>query len=84
MAGDKRCKKLLLEASDLHLRFHDQAWKIWGLLGVSSETFYCVPKNINELLSKSSARAELETLFQDLFAIDRQVSHLLQECLTML
>ncbi len=84
MVDENKCKELLLEASDLHLRFHDQAWKIWALLGVSSETFFCVPKNINELLNKSSARAELKSLFQELFNIDRQVSHLLQECLSML
>ena len=84
MVSENKCKELLLEASDLHLRFHDQAWKIWALLGVSSETFYCVPKNINELLNKSSTRAELKSLFQELFSIDRQVSHLLQECLSLL
>lgn len=81
---DDKCKKLLLEAADLHLHFHDQAWKIWGLLGVSPQTFYCVPHNINELLDKSSARTELKSLFQELFTIDRQVSHLLQECLSLL
>ncbi len=38
--------------------------KIWGgLLGVSPQTFYCVPHNINELLDKSSARAKLKSLF---------------------
>ena len=58
--------------------------KIWGLLGVSPQTFYCVPHNINELLDKSSARAKLKSLFQELFTIDRQVSHLLQECLSLL
>lgn len=84
MTGENKCKELLLKASELHLRFHDQAWKVWALLGVSSETFYCVPKNINELLNKSSARAELKSLFQELFTIDRQVSHLLQECLSLL
>lgn len=84
MVGENKCKELLLEASDLHLHFHDQAWKIWALLGVSSETFFCVPKNIAKLLNNSSARAELKSLFQELFTIDRQVSHLLQECLTML
>lgn len=84
MFDDKRYKKSLLEASDLHLRFHDQAWKIWALLGVSSQTFYCVPKNIHELLGKSSVRAELKALFGELFTIDRQVSHLLQECFSML
>ena len=76
--------KLLLEASDLHLHFHDQAWQIWSLLGVSPQTHYCVPNNINELLDSSSARAELKSLFQELFATDRQVSHLLQECLSLL
>ncbi len=84
MTGENKCKELLLKASELHLRFHDQAWKVWALLGVSSETFYCVPKNINELLNKSSARAELKSLFQELFAIDRRVSNLLQECLSLL
>ncbi len=84
MTGENKCKKLLLKASEMHLRFHDQAWKVWALLGVSSETFYCVPKNINELLNKSSARAELKSLFQELFTIDRQVSNLLQECLSLL
>ena len=84
MTGENKCKELLLKASELHLRFHDQAWKVWALLGVSPETFYCVPKNINELLNKSSARAELKSLFQELFTIDRQVSHLLQECLSLL
>lgn len=84
MLSDDKCKKILLEASDLHLHFHDQAWKIWGLLGVSPETFFCVPHNVDELLDKSSARAELKSLFQELFTIDRQVSHLLQECLSLL
>lgn len=84
MFDNNNYKKLLLEASDLHLHFHDQAWKIWALLGVSPQTHYCVPHNINELLDKTSVRAELKSLFQELFAIDRQVSHLLQECLYLL
>lgn len=84
MFDNNNYKKLLLEASDLHLHFHDQAWKIWALLGVSPQTHYCVPHNINELLDKTSVRAELKSLFQELFAIDRQVSHLLQECLSLL
>ncbi len=84
MLDDDKWKKLLLEASDLHLHFHDQAWKVWGLLGVSPETHYCVPSNVDELLKKSSVRAELRSLFQELFTIDRQVSHLLQECLSSL
>ena len=84
MLDNDKWKKYLLEASALHLHFHDQAWKVWGLLGVSPQTFYCVPPNINELLDKSSTRTELKALFQELFAIDRQVSHLLQECLSLL
>ncbi len=84
MLDNDNWKKLLLEASDLHLHFHDQAWKIWGLLGVSPQTFYCLPHNINELLEQSSTRAELKSLFQELFTIDRQVSSLLQECLSLL
>ena len=84
MPDNNKCKKILLEASDLHLHFHDQAWQIWALLGVSPKTCYGLPGNINELLDKSSARAELRSLFQELFAIDRQVSHLLQECLSLL
>lgn len=84
MFDNNNYKKLLLEASDLHLHFHDQAWKIWAHLGVSPQTHYCVPHNINELLDKTSVRAELKSLFQELFAIDRQVSHLLQECLYLL
>ena len=79
MSGNGEYKKLLLKASALHLHFHDQAWKIWALLGVTPQTHYCVPHNINDLLDKSSARAELKSLFQELFSIDRQVSHLLQE-----
>lgn len=74
-------KNKFLEAADLHLHFHDQAWKIWDLLGVSPQTHYCLPDNIHALLDRSSARAELRTLFQELFAIDRQVSHILHECL---
>lgn len=74
-------KNKLLEAADLHLHFHDQAWKIWDLLGVSPQTNYCLPDNIHALLDRSSARAALRSLFQELFAIDRQVSHILQECL---
>lgn len=84
MPDDNNCKKFLLEASDLHLHFHDQAWKIWALLGVSPQTHYCLPHNINELLDHSSTRTELKTLFQELFTIDRQVAHLLQECLSLL
>lgn len=84
MLDDNTCKKYLLEASDLHLHFHDQAWKIWALLGVSPQTHYCIPHNINELLDNPSTREELKTLFQELFTIDRQVSHLLQECLSLL
>ena len=84
MFDSNKYKKLLLEASDLHLHFHDQAWHIWSLLGGSPQTHYCVPHNMNELLDSSSARAELKSLFQELFAIDRQVSHLLQECLSLL
>lgn len=83
MLDDDKWKKLLLEASDLHLHFHDQAWKVWGLLGVSPKTHYSVPSNINELLNKTSTRAELKSLFQELFTLDRQVSHLLQECLEL-
>lgn len=84
MFDNNQYKKFLLEAADLHLHFHDQAWKIWGLLGVSPQTHYCLPHNVNELLDKPSVRAELKSLFQELFAIDRQVSHLLQECLSLL
>lgn len=84
MFDNNEYKKFLLEASDLHLHFHDQAWKIWELLGVSPQTHYCVPRNINELLDKSSIRTELTSLFQELFAIDRQVFHLLKECLFLL
>lgn len=84
MSDNNKYKKLLLEASDLHLHFHDQAWKIWVLLGVSPQTHYCVPHNINELLDKAFVRAELKSLFQKLFAIDSKVSHLLQECLYLL
>lgn len=80
----RHLNKLLLEASNLHLHFHDQAWKIWGLLGVSPQTHYCLPRNVNELLGKSSTRAELKSLFQELFTIDRQVSYLLQESLSLL
>lgn len=83
MSDNDTCKEFLLEASDLHLRFHDRAWQIWALLGVSPQTYYCLPHNMNELLSKSSARAELKSLFQELFAIDRSVSHLLQECFSL-
>ena len=84
MANDDRCKKYLLEASGLHRRFHDQAWEVWALLGVTPQSFYCVPPDVDELLNKPSARAELKALFQELFTIDRQVSHLLQECLSLL
>ena len=84
MFDDNEYKELLLEASALHLHFHDQAWKIWELLGVSPQTHYCVPRNINELLDKSSIRTKLKSLFQELFTIDRQVFHLLQECLFLL
>lgn len=84
MFDNNNYTKLLLEASDLHLRFHDQAWQIWALLGVSPQTHYCLPHNINELLDRSSARAELKSLYQELFAIDREVSHLLQECFSLL
>lgn len=84
MIDNEKCKKLLLEASGCHLRFHDQAWKIWALLGVSPQTYYCLPRNINELLDSSSVRAKLKSLFQELFAMDRQVSHLLQECFELL
>lgn len=84
MLDNNKCKELLLKASGLHLHFHDQAWKIWGLLGVSPETFYCLPRNINELLDSSSVRTELKSLFKELFTIDRQVSDLLQECLSLL
>lgn len=81
---DSRGKNLLLQAADLHLRFHDQAWKIWGLLGVSPQTGYGLPRNIQEVLDKPSVRAEIKALFQELFAIDRQVSGLLQECAALL
>ena len=77
-------KEFLLKASDLHLHFHDQAWKIWALLGVTPQTYYCLPHNIDEFLDQSAARAELKSLFQELFALDRQVSDLLQECLSLL
>lgn len=83
MSDSERYKKLLLQAADLHLRFHDQAWQVWALLGVTPQTHYCIPGNINELLDKPSARAELKALFQELFAIDRQVSELLQECFNL-
>lgn len=84
MLSDDKWKKILLEAAGLHLHFHDQAWKVWALLGVSPQTHYCVPPNADELLNNSSARAELKSLFQELFAIDRQVSQLLQEGLSLL
>lgn len=81
MVGNSECQKLLRKASDLHMNFHDQAWKVWELLGVSPQTGYCLPKNICELLNKSSTRTELRTLYQELFSLDREVSLLLQECL---
>lgn len=84
MLDNNTYKKFLLEASDLHLHFHDQAWRIWALLGVSPQTFYCLPHNISELLDNASTRAELKALFQELFTLDRQVSHLLQECLPLM
>lgn len=84
MLDNDQYKKYILKASDLHLHFHDQAWQIWTLLGVSPQTYYCLPQNINELLDHSSTRAELKSLFQELFAIDHQVSQLLQECLSLL
>lgn len=84
MFDNGQWKEYLLKASSLHLHFHDQAWQVWGLLGVSPQTFYCLPRNIDELLAHSSARARLKSLFQELFALDREVSHLLQECLSLL
>lgn len=84
MLDNSQYKRLLLEASDLHLRFHDQAWKVWALLGVSPKTHYCLPRNINELLDMPSARGGLKSLFQELFAIDREVSDLLQQCASLL
>lgn len=36
---DDKCKKLLLEGADLHLHFHDQAWKIWGASGCFATNF---------------------------------------------
>lgn len=45
---------------------------------------YCVPRNVNELLDNTAVRAELKALFQELFAIDRQVCHLLREGLRLL
>ncbi len=84
MLNNNKCKEFLLKASDLHLHFHDQAWKIWALLGVSPQTYYGLPHNINELLDRPSARTELKSLFEELFTIDRQVSCLLQECLSLL
>ncbi len=84
MLNNNKCKEFLLKASDLHLHFHDQAWKIWALLGVSPQTYYGLPHNINELLDRPSARTELKSLFGELFTIDRQVSCLLQECLSLL
>lgn len=84
MLDNNKCKDILIKASDLHLHFHDQAWKIWALLGVSPKTNYGLPHNVAELLNNSSTRAELKSLFQELFTIDRQVSELLQECLSLL
>lgn len=82
MFDNNEYKKLLSNASDLHLRFHDRAWEVWALLGVSSQTGYCLPHNIDKLLDKPS-RAKLKSLFRELFDIDREVSCLLQECLPL-
>ena len=84
MFDDNNYKQLLLQASDLHLRFHDCAWQVWDILGVSPQTGYCLPHNINELLSKPSARDDLKHLFGELFTLDREVSSILQECLSLL
>ena len=77
----RECQELLQRAADLHLHFHDQAWKVWGLLGVTPRTGYNLPKNVDELLSKASTRSELKVLFEELFSIDREVSYLLKECI---
>ena len=84
MIDNDKGREILMKASGLHLHFHDQAWRIWALLGVSPQTGYGLPRNINELLDNSSTRAELKSLFQELFTIDRQVAGLLQECLSLL
>lgn len=84
MSGSSQYRRLLSEASELHLRFHDQAWRIWALLGVGPQTHYCVPHDVGELLDNAAVRAELRVLFQELFAIDRQVCHLLREGLRLL
>lgn len=75
-----KVKELLLNASNLHFHFHDQAWKIWKLLGVGPKTFYCVPKNVDERLRDPSTREALKILYQELFSLDREVAQLLQEC----
>lgn len=54
-----------------------------GIIIIENIVFY-LPCNMNELLDKSPARAELKSLFRELFAIKRQVSDLLQECLSLL
>lgn len=82
MVENHECKELLLKASDLHLHFHDQAWKIWKLLGVSPKTCYCLPGNVNELLDDANVRTELKNLYQELFLLDKEVNSLLKGCLT--
>lgn len=82
-SDDNAYRKLLSEAADLHLRFHDQAWKVWGLLGVSPQTGYRLPADVNELAMKADVRAELKSLFRELFDLDRRVSCLLRECLAL-
>ena len=69
MIDNDKGREILMKASGLHLHFHDQAWRIWALLGVSPQTGYGLPRNINELLDNSSTRAELKSLFQELFML---------------
>lgn len=75
------CQNTLWKAAKLHLHFHDQAWKIWGLLGVTPQTGYNLPKNIAELLDNASTRVDLKALYQELFGLDQEVAFLLRECI---
>lgn len=83
MMKSNKCQNALGKAAKLHLHFHAQAWKVWALLGVSPQTGYNLPKNIDVLLNNTSTRAELRALYEELFALDKEVSLLLRECVEM-
>lgn len=63
---------------------HGIGWKIWGALGVGSETGYQITQQSAALILQKETQETLKTLFAKIFENDRAVCAELQACLALL